>query len=104
MFIIGYFKIDFLSYDLDTPNFHCISIFLLNNFLSCIIHFIRVSNNSITIIDNIFTNLDDAKITSRIILTYISAYSFQFLLLENTQISYKYVELLNYDYSTFKER
>ena len=62
VFIMGDFNINLLNYDSHTPTYDFIDTFLSNNFLSCIAHPTRISNHSSTIIDNIFTNLANAKI------------------------------------------
>ena len=62
-----------------------------------------MSNNLATIIDNIFTNLTNSKITNGNILKHISDHFLQFLILENISISHKKQELLKHDYSSFNE-
>ena len=74
-----------------------------NTFLPCITHRTRISNNSETIIDNVFTNLTNSKITSGNVLTHISDHFPQFLILEITNISHKKQELLKRDYSSLNE-
>ena len=76
---------------------------LSNNFLPGITHPTRISSNSTTIIDNIFANLTNSKITSGNILTHISDHFPQFLILENANISHKKQDLLKCDYSSFNE-
>ena len=86
---MGDFNINLLNYDSHTPTFDFMNILLSNNCLPCITLPTRISNNSATIIDNIFTNLTNFKITSGNILTHISDHFPQFLLLENANISQK---------------
>ena len=101
VFIMGDFNINSLNYDSHTPTFDFMNTLFSNNFLPCITHPTRISNNSATIIDNIFTNLTNSKITSGNILTHISDHFPQFLILENINISHKKQELLKRDYSSF---
>ena len=103
VFIMGDFNINSLNYDSHTPTFDLMNTFLCNNFLPCIAHPTRISSNSATFIDNIFTNLFNSKITSGNILTHISDHFPQFLILETTNISHKRQELLKRDYSSFNE-
>ena len=84
-------------------HFDFMNTFLSNNFLPCIFHPTRISNNSTTIIDNVFTNSADTKISSGNILTHISDHFPQFLIMENTNISCKKLELLKRDYSSFNK-
>ena len=100
---MGDFNINLLNYDSHTPTFDFMNTFLSNNFLPCITHPTRISNNSATIIDNIFTNLTNSRITSGNILTSISDHFPQFLIFENANISYKTQELVKRDYSAFNE-
>jgi len=72
--------------------------------LPCITQPTRVSKNSSTISDNIFTNVFDTKITCANILTHISDHFPQFLIVENANISYKELEILKSDCSSFNER
>ena len=93
-FIMGDFNLNSLNYDSHTPTFDFMNILFSNNFLPYITRPTRISNNSATIIDNIFTNLTNSKITSGNILTHISDHFPQFLILENANISHKKQKLL----------
>ena len=101
---MGDFNINLLNYCSHTPTSDFVNTFFSNNFLPCITHPTRVSNNSSTVIDNIFTNVRDTKITGGNILTHISDQFPQFLIVDNTNISYKELELLKSDYSSFNEK
>jgi len=94
VFIMGDFNINLLNYDSHTATSDLVNTFFSNNFLPCITHPTRVSKNSSTIIDNIFTNVFDTKITCGNILTHISDHFPQFLIVENANISYKELEIL----------
>jgi len=87
------FDINLLNYYSHTPTSHFAKTFFSNNFLPCITNPTRVSNNSPTVIDNIFTN-KISKITCGNILTHISDHFPQFLIVENANISYKELEIL----------
>ena len=100
---MGDFNINSLNYDSHTPTFDFMNILLSNSFLPCITHPTRISNNSATVIDNIFTNSTNSKIISGNILTHISEHFPQFLILENTNISQKKQDILKRDYSSFNE-
>ena len=104
VFIMGDFNINLLNYCSHTPTSDFVNTFFSNNFLPCITHPTRVSNNSSTVIDNIFTNVMDTKITGGNILTHISDHFPQFLIVDNTNISYKELEILKSDYSSFNEK
>ena len=93
-FIMGDFNLNSLNYDSHTPTFDFMNILFSNNFLPYITRPTRISNNSATIIDNMFTNLTNSKITSGNILTHISDHFPQFLILENANISHKKQKLL----------
>ena len=73
-----------------------------NNFQPCIHHPTRISDNSSTVIDNIFTNVT-AIILSGNILTQISDHLPQFLILKNKSISHFSSKSSIYDYSSFDE-
>ena len=101
--VMGDFNINSLNYDSHTPTFDFMNTSLSNNFLPCIILPTRISNNSVTIIDNTFTNVTNSKITSGNILTHISDHFPQFLILENANISQKKQDILKRDYSSFND-
>ena len=61
VFIMGDFNINLLDYSSHTPTYDFINTFLSNNFVPCINQPTRISSQSSTVIDNIFTNLTDKK-------------------------------------------
>ena len=104
VFIMGDFNINLVKYDSHTPTTDFVNTFFSNNFLPCITHPTRVSKVSSTVIDNIFTNVIGTKITCGNILTHISDHFPQFAIVENANISYKELEILKSDYSSFNEK
>ena len=66
VFIVGEINIDLLNYDTHSPTKDFITSFLSNHFLPCINHPTRISDWSLAKIDNIFTNIVDAKIYTEI--------------------------------------
>ena len=104
VFIMGDFNINLLDYSSHTPTYDFINTFLSNNFVPCINQPTRISSQSSTVIDNIFTNLTDKKIICGNILTHISDHFPQFLIMENANSSHKNLELFKRDYSSFDER
>ena len=101
-FIMGDFNIKVLNYDSHPPTNDFINNFFFNNFQPCIHHPTRVSDNSSTVIDNIFTNLT-ANILCGNILAQISDHFPQILILKNTNISHFSSTSYTYDYSSFDE-
>ena len=101
-FIMGDFTINVLNYDSHPPTNDFIDNFFFNNFKPCIHHPTRVSDNSSTVIDNIFPNLT-AKILCGNILAPISDHFPQILILKNTNISHFTSTSYTYDYSSFDE-
>ena len=103
VFIMGDFNINLLNYDSHAPTSDFINNFFNNHFLPSINHPTRISDNSSTIIDNIFTNMIDSQIICGNILTQISDHFPQFLILRNSNISYTHSDTFKYDYSAFNE-
>ena len=83
VFIMGDFNINLLNFESHVPTNDFVNTFFSYNFLPCINHPTRISHNSSTIIDNIFTNLTNLKITCGNIVTQISNHFPQFLILKN---------------------
>ncbi len=105
VFILGDFNINLLNYDSHTPTKDFVSLLLSQHFLPFIIHPTRVSENSSTIIDNIFSNVCDFDTKSGNILTQIADHFPQFLIVEKAGITNKSTSYFQHDYSNFnKER
>ena len=62
VFIMGDFNIDLLNCDTHSPTKDFVNSFLSNQSLPCISLPTRISDCSLTIIDNIFTNIVDAQL------------------------------------------
>ena len=101
---MGDFYINLLNYDSHTSTSNFVNSLLSNNFLTCITNPNKVSENSSTVIDNIFTNVIGTNITWGNILTHISDHFPQFMIVENANISYKELEILKSGYLSFNER
>ena len=84
VYILGYFNIDLLNYDshISTGNF--VSLFLSQHFLPYIVHPTRVSDQSATIINNIFSNACNFDTISGNILTQISDHFPQFIIVKKS--------------------
>ena len=84
--IMGDFSINLPHYDEYAPTNECINNLFSYNFLPCINHITRISENSSTIIENIFINLFNANVISGNILFQISDQLPQFLIMKNGNI------------------
>jgi len=62
---MGESNIDLLKYHSNTSVNDFINSLLSNNYLPCVNHPTRITSQSPTIIDNIFTNVFDIEIISR---------------------------------------
>ena len=69
VFILGDFNINLLNHNFDTPTTNFVNFFFSKQFLPYIAHPSRVSDNSSTLIDNIFANISDQETVSGNILT-----------------------------------
>ena len=103
VFIMGDFNINLLNDDSHTPTNDFVNTLFSKNFLPCFNHSTRIYGQSSAIIDNIFTNIIDSKIICGNILTNISEYFLQFLILRHANICYNHQDTFMYDYSRFKE-
>ena len=103
VFILGDFNINLLNYDSHTPTNDFVNNLFSHSLLPCIHHPTRISQNSGSVIDNIYTNAMNANITSGNILMQISDHFPQFLVLKNSQISHHKSVSFKHDYSKFKE-
>ena len=103
VFIMGDFNINLLHYNEHAPTNEFINNLFSYNFLPCISHPTRISENSSTIIDNTFINLINANIISGNILTQISDHLPQFLILKNATIPQHKLTVFKSDYSRYNE-
>ena len=77
-----------------------INFLFSTQFLAYIIHPSRVSENSSTLIDNVFSNISDNERVSGSILTNITDHFPQFLIVKHATISYKNLLYYQHDFST----
>ena len=98
-FILGDFNVDLLNYNSHTAKTNYANLFFSAQFLPYIIHPSRVSDNSSTLIDNIFANILQCETVSGNILTQITDHFPQFLILKHAGISYKKVQYYKHDFS-----
>ena len=88
IFLLGDFNFDLLNYDSHTATGEFVNLLLSKQFLPYIVHPTRVSDNSSTIIDNIFANVLDQETVSGNILTQITDHFPQFLIVATDQHVY----------------
>ncbi len=103
VFIMGDFNINLLNYDSHTPTNDFINFLSVNNFLPCIHHPSRVSDQSESVIDNIFTNAI-GDLTCGNILTQISDHFPQFMVMKNSKIVYNETVSFKHDFSKLNEQ
>ena len=103
VYILGDFNIDLLNYDshISTGNF--VNLFLSQHFLPYIVHPTRVSDQSATIIDNIFSNACNFDTISGNILTQISDHFPQFIIVKKAGITARSLSYYQHDYATFNQ-
>ena len=103
IFILGDFNIDLLNYNSNTPTTNFVTLLFSKQFLPYIIHPSRVSGNSSTLIDNIFSNITDNQTLSGNIMTQITDHFPQFLIVKHAGITYKNLSYFQHDFSNFNE-
>ncbi len=103
VFIMGDFNINLLNYDSHTPTNDFINFLSSNYFLPCIHHPSRVSDQSESVIDNIFTNAIE-NLTCGNILTQISDHFPQFMVMKDSKIVYNKDVSLKHNFSKFVEQ
>ena len=103
-FILGDFNVDLLNYNSHAPTTHYANLFFCNQFLPYITHPSRVSENSSTLIDNIFSNTVDCETISGNILTQITDHFPQFLVVKHAAISYKDLHYYKHDFSNLNAK
>ena len=101
---MGDFNIDLLNYHSNTSVSDFITFLLSNNYFPCINHPTRITSQSSTISDNIYTNVLGTEIVSGDILAQISDHCPQFLILKDANMHYAKSDAFKYDYSTFSGR
>ena len=103
IFILGDFNINLLNYNSNTPTTNFVNFLFSKQFLPYIIHPCRVSGNTSTLIDNIFSNITDNETLSGNIMTQISDHFPQFLIVKHAGITYKNVSYFQHDFSSLNE-
>ena len=103
LFVMGDFNINLLDYASHTPTCDFVNNFLSYSLLPCTHHPTRVSEQKASIIDNIYTNANNANITCGNILMQITDNFPQFMVLKNSHVTYSKSELFIYDYSRFNK-
>ena len=98
------FNIGLLKYHAHEPTNDFVNTFLFNNYLPCINHPPRITDQSTAIIDNIFTNVSGSEIISGNILAPISDNFPPFLILKDANMYHIKSVTSKYDYSSFSER
>ena len=102
-FIMGDFNVNLLNYNSDTQTCDFVNNFFSNNFMPCILHPTRISDQTSTLIDNIFTNAVEFNITSGNILTQISDHFPQILILKNLSLDMLNASHYKHDFTKFNE-
>ena len=97
---MGDFNIDLLNYDSHSETDNFINLMIFHYLLPHILHPTRITDNSATIIDNIFSNGLESDTISGSLLSQISDHFPQFLVIKNTTVDYRHCTL---DYSKFAE-
>ena len=103
IFILDDFNINLLNYNSNTPTTNFVNLLFSKQFLPYIIHPSRVSGNTSTLIDNIFSNITDNETLSGNIMTQISDHFPQFLIVKHAGITYKNVSYFQHDFSSLNE-
>ena len=100
-FILGDFNVNLLNYNSHTPTTNYVNSLFSKQFLPYIIHPSRASEDSSTLIDNIFANISDSETVSGNILIQITDHFPQFLIIKHAGISYKKLQYYQHDFSRF---
>ena len=103
VYILGDFNTNLLNYDSHIPSTKFISLFLSQSFLPYSVHPTRVSDESATIIDNIFSNACNFDNISGDILIQISDHFPQVLIVKKAGIKARSMSFFQHDYATFNE-
>ena len=104
IFLLGDFNINLLNYDSHTPSNNFICNLFSKSFLPYILHPTRISQNSASVIDNIFSNISHTDTKSGNILTQIADHFPQFLIIKHAGIKHNKISHYKYDYSNFDEQ
>ena len=103
IFVLGDVNINLLHYDSHTPTKDFVSLLLSQHFLPYIFHPTRISDQSSTIIDNIFSNVCNLDTKSGNILTQIVDDFPQFSIVSKIGITNKAMSYYQHNYSQFDQ-
>ena len=103
VFILGDFNVNLLNYNSHTETTNYVNFLFSKQFLPYIVHPSRVSENSSTLIDNIFSNLSDNETVSGNNLTHITNHFPQFLIVKHAGMSYENLSYYQHDFSKFNK-
>ena len=105
MFLLGDFNINLLNYNIHTPTNEFLDSLSSHYFLPHILQLSRVTSNSKTLIDNLFSNMAVPNIISGNLTASISDHLPQFLVAPNMFFNASYPKLNNYerDWSIFDQ-
>ena len=99
---MGEFNIDLLNYGNHTPTNDFINMMFLSHFMPSVLHPTRITDNSSTLIHNIFlSNIIDCCIISGNLLSIISDHLPQFAVLKDKAPEYRNGSYFAYDYRRF---
>ena len=104
LLIMGDLNINLYNYCSHTETNHFINLLVSNYLLPHILHPTRVTDHSTTIIDNIFSNNCELDTLSGDLLSQISDYFPQFLIIKNVTVDYRNCSLFQYDYYKFNDQ
>ena len=101
---MGDFNINLYNYCCHTETNDLINLMVPDYLLPHILHPTRVTDHSVTIIDNIFSNNCELDTLGGNLLSQISDHFSQFLIIIYVTVDYKNCSLFQYDYSKFNEQ
>ena len=101
VFLLGDFNIDLLQYESLSYTNDFLNTMSSNSFLTYIHQPTRATNQSETVIDNIFSNISDYETVSGNITSLIADHFAQFLLIKKCHVSFKSCDYYVYEYSKF---
>ena len=99
--VMGDFNINLLGYETDSETNDFINTMVSHYLLPYILHRIRVTDQSATIIDNLFSNACEFETISGSIMVQLADHFAQFLVMRKTNVYYKTCSYVQRDYSKF---
>ena len=101
--IMGDFNINVLECEHHTDTNYFVNSMVSHYLLPYILHPTRVTGNSATVIDNIFSTVTDFETVSGNIFNQIADRYSQFLIITKLQVDYKSSTFYQYNYSNFRQ-